>query len=192
MKKVEIVKTDPNEPGDEGHWQILDQRMVFRAPPWIDLSVEKVRIPDGRIIDDFYQLRLPDFVLVFAETVDRDIITIRQYKHGAGQTSITLPGGLVESGEDPAAAAARELLEETGYRIGAPRHLGSFVVNGNLGCGTGHFFAATGAEKVQEPESGDLEKMEICLIDKLDLTAAVSDGRVVLLNHAALIALAAI
>lgn len=64
-------------------WTVIDRKNLFAAPPWLDLSVETVRIPDGRVIDDFYQLKLPDFVDVFAETADGHGIMIRQYKHGA-------------------------------------------------------------------------------------------------------------
>ncbi len=171
-------------------WKVLKTSEVFSAEPWLALSVQQVRVPDGRVIDDFYQLALPDFTLVFAETTSGEIIMIRQYKHGAKRTSLTLPGGLVEKGEDPEEAAKRELLEETGYQAESWQSLGSYVVNGNLGCGKGHFFMAAGAKPVQEPESGDLETMEIKLLSRGQLWEALRSGEVMLLNHAAAIAMA--
>ncbi len=171
-------------------WKVLKTSEVFNADPWLTLSVQQVRVPDGRVIDDFYQLALPDFTLVFVETSAGEIIMIRQYKHGARRTSLTLPGGLVEKGEDPEEAAKRELLEETGYRAESWQSLGSYVVNGNLGCGKGHFFMAAGARPVQEPESGDLETMEIKLLTRGQLWEALRSGEVMLLNHAAVIAMA--
>ncbi|MCH8238357.1 MAG: NUDIX hydrolase [Proteobacteria bacterium] len=171
-------------------WQVLKTSEIFSAEPWLALSVQQVRVPDGRIIDDFYQLALPDFTLVFAATPSGEIIMIRQYKHGAKRTSLTLPGGLVEKGEDPEEAAKRELLEETGYQAESWQSLGSYVVNGNLGCGKGHFFMAAGAKPVQEPESGDLETMEIELLSREQIAEALRSGEVMLLNHAAVIALA--
>ena len=171
-------------------WKVLKTSEVFSAEPWLALSVQQVRVPDGRIIDDFYQLALPDFTLVFATTPSGEIIMIRQYKHGAKRTSLTLPGGLVEKGEDPEEAAKRELLEETGYQAESWQSLGSYVVNGNRGCGKGHFFMAAGAKPVQEPESGDLETMEIELLSREQIAEALRSGEVMLLNHAAVIALA--
>ncbi len=171
-------------------WQVLKTSEVFSAEPWLTLSVQQVRVPDGRVIDDFYQLALPDFIVVFAETVPGDVIMIRQYKHGARRTSLTLPGGLVEKGEAPEEAAKRELLEETGYQADSWKSLGSYVVNGNLGCGKGYFFMAAGAEQVQEPASGDLETMEIELLTPGRLREALRNGEVMLLNHAAAIAMA--
>ena len=171
-------------------WQVLKSSEIFTADPWLTLSVQQVRVPDGRVIDDFYQLALPDFIVVFAETGKGEVIMIRQYKHGARRTSLTLPGGLVEKGEAPEAAAKRELLEETGYQADSWKSLGSYVVNGNLGCGKGHFFMAAGAKPVQDPESGDLETMEIELLSREQIAEALRSGEVMLLNHAAVIALA--
>ena len=171
-------------------WQVLKSSEIFTADPWLTLSVQQVRVPDGRVIDDFYQLALPDFIVVFAETASGEVIMIRQYKHGARRTSLTLPGGLIEKGEDPLDAAKRELLEETGYQADSWRSLGSYVVNGNLGCGHGHFFMAAGARRVREPESGDLETMEIELLTRGRLAEALRNGEVLLLNHAAAIAMA--
>ncbi len=171
-------------------WRVLDRRTVFEAPPWLELSVETVEVPGGRVIDDFHQLAIPDFTVVFAETPDGRVIVIRQYKHGARRASLTLPGGMVEAGENPLEAARRELLEETGYEAGDWQNLGSFVVNGNLGCGTGHFFRASGARRVAEPASGDLEEMELLLLDRAGLHRALAEGKVVLLNHVAAIAIA--
>ena len=171
-------------------WQVLKTSEVFSADPWLTLSVQQVRVPDGRVIDDFYQLSLPDFIVVFAETASGKVIMIRQYKHGARRTSLTLPGGLVEKGEDPEEAAKRELLEETGYQAESWQSLGSYVVNGNLGCGKGHFFMAAGARKIREPESGDLETMEIELLTREKIAEALRNGEVMLLNHAAAIAMA--
>lgn len=171
-------------------WQVLKTSEVFSAEPWLALSVQQVRVPDGRVIDDYYQLSLPDFIVVFAETASGKVIMIRQYKHGARRTSLTLPGGLVEKGEDPEEAAKRELLEETGYQAESWQSLGSYVVNGNLGCGKGHFFRAAGAKQVQEPESGDLETMEIELLTREKIAEALRNGEVMLLNHAAAIAMA--
>ncbi len=178
--------------GNTNHqpWKVHASNELFTARPWLKLSVETVELADGRIIDDFYQLELPDFTVIFAETPERRILVIRQYKHGPRKTSLTLPGGQVEPGEDPLEAARRELLEETGYKAARWTSLGSYMVNGNLGCGRGHFFKASGAHRFEKPDSGDLENMEILLMDQTKLEEAVQNGDVILLNHAAAIAMA--
>lgn len=171
-------------------WRVLGTKDIFTARPWLKLFVETVEVPDGRIIDDYYQLEMPDFTTIFAETPDKRVLIIRQYKHGLRRTSLTLPGGQLEPHETPLEAARRELLEETGYKAAHWTPLGSFMVNGNLGCGRGHFFRATDARRYLEPDSGDLENMEILLMDSTSVAAALKNGEVVLLNHAATIAMA--
>jgi ADP-ribose pyrophosphatase len=101
-----------------------------------------------------------------------------------------LPAGYVEQGEDPLAAARRELLEETGYVADEWVSLGSFTNNGNRGCGVGHLFRARQAQKVAEPDAGDLEEMEIGLMGLDEVIDAVRRGDVAVLSVAAAIGLA--
>lgn len=184
-KTIPTKKTD----GHEG-WKVLDWQEIYSAPPWLCLSREKVQVHDGRIIEGYHQLELPDFVVVVATTPLGQYVTLKQYKHGVRRKSLTLPGGMVECGEEPLRAAQREFVEETGYFASNWGHLGSYTVHGNLGAGVGHYFSAEMAKPVAEPQSGDLEEMEIILLEKDELIASLWDGQVALLNHAAAISLA--
>ena len=171
-------------------WEVLKTRDVFVAEPWIRVAVQQVRLPDGRVVDDYYQIRLSDWTLIFAETNDGMVVVERQYKHGLGRVSLTLPAGGIESGETPLAAAQRELLEETGYVSQDWRPLGSFVTHGNYGVGTALIFRAGNARKVAEPNSPDLEETEVLTMTVDELLAAVRDGEVGLLGSMAAITLA--
>ena len=171
-------------------WTVLDRRELYRADPWVTLSVEHLRLPNGQEVEDFHQLKLPDFVAVVALTQNQQVLMLRQYKHGARRTSLTLPGGLVESGEAPLDAAKRELAEETGYGAEDWQFLGSYTVHGNLGAGKGHFYRAENARKIFLPQSGDLEEMTILCLDPIELKKAVRKGAVCLLNHIAGLGLA--
>ena len=122
-------------------WQVVESRPTFVARPWIDLSCQQVRLPDGRLVDDYYQIKLIDYAAVFARTVDGLVVLERQYKHGIRKVSLTLPGGAINEGEDPLAAARRELLEETGYVADDWRSLGAYVASANYGCGKAHVFS---------------------------------------------------
>ena len=171
-------------------WEVLHSREIFSAPGRIRLCVQRVGLPDGRVVDDYYQVEMPNFAVIFALTADGPVILERQYKHGAGECTLTLPSGGLKEGEDPLEGAKRELLEETGYESDDWSPIGDFVVNMNQGCGKAYLFLARNARKVAEPDSGDLEEMEIVLIEPEAVLAAVKNGEVVSLSSAAAIALA--
>src|SRR6056297_288779 len=76
----------------------------------------------------FVIINAPDWVTVIP-VVSRgggsNFIMVRQYRHGSGSLSLEFPSGIVDEGEDPAAAGGRELMEETGLTAGSLVHIGS-------------------------------------------------------------------
>ena len=171
-------------------WVVIDSREVFAAEPWIQVLQQEIRLPNGAVVHDYHQVRLQEYVIVFAQTADGKVIIERQYKHGLGKVSLTLPAGSINAGEEPLAAAQRELLEETGYRSDRWESLRSFASHGSYGCGRAHIFVARDAHRVAEPDSGDLEEMEIILADQGQLAEAVQEDEFELLGTVAVIALA--
>src|SRR4051812_3808736 len=82
-------------------WEVLERKTVFRAGPIQEIAVETVRLPDGHIIDDYYAIQLPDYVLIFPEMEDGSIRMLRQYRHGLRRVCLGFPGGAIEPGETP-------------------------------------------------------------------------------------------
>jgi ADP-ribose pyrophosphatase len=177
---------------DLRHWEIVDRRELLDARPWLRVWAEDVKLPDGRVINGFYHLDMPDYVGIVALTPDEQVVVQRQYKHGPRRVAVNLPAGYLEPGEDPLAAARRELLEETGFAADEWRLLGSFVNDGNRGAGSGHFFLARGARQVAEPNADDLEEIELDLMRLDELARAALSGGVAVLSIAAAIGLAVI
>lgn len=170
-------------------WKVLESRTLLSTPHALEVSVEVVELPDGRVVDDYYQIASPDSAILFAETVDGKVIALRHYMHGARRVAIGLPGGRVSPGEDPVQAACRELLEETGYEAETVALLGRFTRNANQGAGAEWVIRATGCRMVAEPDAGDLEELEIILMDRDAVREALFDGSVAIGVHAAVIAL---
>lgn len=171
-------------------WEVLDVRELLNAQPWFSVSVEKVRLPDGRVIGDYHQLRLPHYVVIVACTGEGQVMLLHQYKHGFRQACLTLPGGIVEEGERPEASARRELLEESGHEADRWTSLGSFVPHSNYGCGMAHLFLARNLRRVAEPASGDLEEARIVFVSKEDLVDSIREGKIVSLSSVAALGLA--
>jgi ADP-ribose pyrophosphatase len=76
------------------------------------------RSPQDGDLRDFYVLEMPDWVQVVAVTPGGRLVLVEQFRQGVRRVTLEFPAGLVEPGEDPVVAAARELEEETGYRGG--------------------------------------------------------------------------
>ena len=149
-----------------------------------------MRLPDGTELFDYYQIRLPDFVLVYATTEESKILILRQYKHGPRRVCLTFPGGAVNEGESPLDAARRELLEETGYVSERWVSYGGFVTNGNQRCNTAHLFRADACRRVSDPKAPDVEDPELLELSESELLRPESPQEFGLSTHLALLALA--
>ncbi len=171
------------------NWQVVESRTLLSAQPFFSVRAERVALPDGREVADYYQIDLAPFVCIFAETEDGRILVIRQYKHGARQVSLTFPGGTIKDGEPPLIAARRELREEPGYEAGRWLTLGEYVNNANQGCGGAHLFIAKDCRQICQPNSGDLEEMQVMAMQERDIMAAAKRGEFVLLNQITLFSL---
>ena len=175
---------------DLSHWEILDEQELYVAEPWIRLSRHRVRLPNGGIVDDYHRIQLPEYVVFIPFTEDGRVVMIRQYKHGPESVNLYVPGGLVDKDEEPLDAAKRELLEEVGYVSDEWHALGAFVPNSNYGCGRAHLFMARSARQVAEPDSGDLEEMQVVLMSIDAIARAIREGEVCSLSTVAAVALA--
>ena len=171
-------------------WKILESKVVFSSLPWIRLTIQNLRLPDGRIVDDYPKLELRDYSMIFAETNENKIILERSYKHGFGNKTLVCPAGGVNPGENPLDTAKRELLEETGYKSDNWISYGQFVVNGNYGCGKANIYKASKCFYFSEPINNDLEDMDIKLFDIDELKQLVFDGQIKSLSSIMTISLA--
>jgi ADP-ribose pyrophosphatase len=162
----------------EGCWKTLDRDLILSSPPWLDVYRERVQLPTGRVIHDFYRVVLPDFAVVVPVTDAGEVVMVRGYKHGLGRVNLSPPAGLLNPGEEPLAGARRELLEETGYEAEHWEPLGSYVVDGNRQCGTMHLFLAKGARQVRAAHDDEMEPLRVELLSRARLVEVLRAGEI--------------
>jgi len=99
----------------ENPWNILSSQRIVDASH-LKVRSEKIALPDGSIIPDYYIIENRGWVGIVPLTEDGRFILNKQYKHGIGYEVIEFPaGGIDDDEDDPIQAAHRELMEETGY-----------------------------------------------------------------------------
>lgn len=95
----------------------LDRNVIYQNP-WVNLYVDKVRFPGGRIIEQHHML---DFekqaVSVIVENERSDILFVQSYRYTTNSIEWEIPAGGIDAGESALDAARREAQEETGYDI---------------------------------------------------------------------------
>jgi ADP-ribose pyrophosphatase len=173
-------------------WKVLGEKTVYDGMPRITVAIQKIQLPDGRIVDDYHRLYFPDAVMMVAYTKGKKLIMCRQYLHGQGRVSLVIPSGTVDKGERPLVTAKRELVEETGYSSGNWTHLKTYICHSSYHCGNIHYFLVKDAVKICEPKQADLEEMETVLLSKGLIKQAIRSGLVVSLGTITALSMASI
>ena len=158
-------------------WKTLSQRYLIEKP-WLTARVDKVELPTGAVIDEYYVLEYPDWVNTIAITKEGKFVFVRQYRYALGKTVNELCAGVIEKGEEPMAAARRELMEETGFGGGNCQEWMTISANPSTHTNLTHCFLATDVELLSEQHLDEGEDVQVRIFTRQEVEDMLQKGEV--------------
>jgi 8-oxo-dGTP pyrophosphatase MutT (NUDIX family) len=139
-------------------WTFHGERSIYRSP-WLDVLLADVELPDGHRFEHHLVRVRPSAGVAAVDGLGR-VLLIWRHRFIPDAWGWEIPGGRVEPGEEPAQAAAREVVEETGWRPGELHPLLELRPAPGLTDAVHHVFRADGATRVGEPTDVEAERIE--------------------------------
>jgi 8-oxo-dGTP pyrophosphatase MutT (NUDIX family) len=178
-----------------GPWELKEDSMI---KPWpclrsrpegsfrvFSLRTDTVISPRTGIEHDFHIIESREWVNIIPLTFNHRVVMVRQYRHGSRTVTLEIPGGLVDSEDTPEEAAARELLEETGYQAEQWTEIGVVNPNPAIFNNRCYTFLAQNIRKVSDLIPDQTEDIEVELVPLKDIRELIRTGKI---DHAIVIA----
>lgn len=158
-------------------WQTVSSEMLLHLKI-MELWSNTRRSPTKGSEHTFYALHSNDWINVVPVTADGRIVMVRQFRHGNGEITLEVPGGLVDDGEEPIVSAARELREETGYLSDPLIKLGEVAPNPALFNNRCHTFLAANAVQKYDLAPDGTEELEVSLHTLEEISTMIDSGAI--------------
>ncbi|MFW6251414.1 MAG: NUDIX hydrolase [Alkalispirochaetaceae bacterium] len=141
------------------------ERLLDAAVFSVDKSIQEG--PEGRSAE-YFLLNTPDWGNVVALTTDEQgrecFVMVRQFRHGNMKVSLEFPGGVIDPGEDPKEATARELAEETGYTSEEFTLIGEIYPNPAFMNNVCYTYLARGLRRIRDQNLDENEVIDVELV----------------------------
>src|SRR5262249_30146035 len=151
-------------------WQLVSESDVSPSR-WFPVFRRTYRLPDGRLIDDFFLAKLGDIAMVIPQLPDGRYGLVAQYRPGAHEITLEFPAGRIESSQTPVEAACRELEEETGLVAKDVKSLGTFFPSPTKDTARVYGFVAPGCQPGGHIKFDDTESITSVFLSAAEINA---------------------
>ncbi|MFF4408967.1 NUDIX hydrolase [Streptomyces sp. NPDC001262] len=163
-------------------WKTHGERQIY-TNPWVNLCLVDVEQPDGRRWEH-HVVRLRHLAVAAVVNDRREVLMMWRHRFITDKWAWELPMGLIEEGESPEQAAAREVEEETGWRPGPMKPLIYAEPANGITDSQHYVFRADDATYIGPPtEKNESDRIEWIPLDRvrgmIDRREVVSSGSLV-------------
>ncbi|MBM7622812.1 NUDIX hydrolase [Sporohalobacter salinus] len=150
----------------------------------VNLRLDDVKLPDNNEAKREIVEHAGGVSVIPYLTASKEVIMVRQFRNPIDEVLLELPAGLLEMNEDPQNGARRELEEETGYKTGDLKRIGSFYTSPGFCDEEIHLYLAQDLTKHVQKTDGDefieIVKMPLSDIKQKLYTPEISDAKTVI------------
>lgn len=161
----------------EQRWKKITSKKVFEDR-WFKARADACQFPDGRIIDPYYVVELPNWANAVVVTSNNEIVLVKQYRYPVDAITLELPGGVINDGEDPMVAALRETQEETGYTSNQIQLICKTAPNPAINDNTAYFYLIENAVPTAHTNPDFFEDIEVVLYSKSDFIQLLQQNKI--------------
>lgn len=159
-------------------WKTLKSVTILENK-FFNIKKDKCRKKDSTIVKSYYTVNRPDVVVIAAFTPTKHLILIEQYRHPVKSLDFELPAGYLEKKDTKIEkAAARELLEETGYKCPSLKKIGATFASAGFMNNTVHFYIGFKAKKIQKQSLDQSEELDVRITSWEKALTMVKQGRI--------------
>jgi 8-oxo-dGTP pyrophosphatase MutT (NUDIX family) len=157
-------------------WQVHNRRPIYQSP-WVEVWLDEVEIPGGQRFEHHVLRMRPTVMGIVFDESGKRVLMLWRHRFITDTWGWELPGGWIEDSQPPAAAATREVEEETGWRPQPMREIGhwhNLPGISDVGC---TLYRADGATYVGDPAEA-AESTRIDWVPVADLRQRIDDDQI--------------
>ncbi len=126
----------------ERKWRRISRKLICKTRI-VKVYLDHVALPNGKEIKDYSVVEKPSYVKMVPVDKRGRVLLMREYRHAQGKYLWETCGGFIDGKESPVEAAKRELAEETGFRKGTFKLIGTMSDYGSTDTHTGYIVLVT-------------------------------------------------